>query len=97
MEAEPLVTAERPIPTPGENQIQVKVTVGGLNPHDEKARDTGRFIAGKLPGVLGNDVAGVVTALGSGVTSRRVGDHIVGHGSFAPGVPSERTAAVCCA
>ena len=81
----PLARAERPIPTPGENQIQVKVTVGGLNPHDEKARDTGLFIADNLPAVLGNDVAGVVTALGSGVTNRRVGDHVVGHAGFSSG------------
>jgi len=81
----PLVRTERPIPTPAENQIQVKVTVAGLNPHDEKARDTGLFIADKLPAVLANDVVGIVTALGSGVSTRRVGDRIVGHSGMVPG------------
>ena len=81
----PLTKTERPIPTPGENQVQVRVTVAGLNPHDEKARDTGLFIAKSLPAVLGNDVVGVITALGSGVTSRRIGDHVVGHAGFVPG------------
>jgi NADPH:quinone reductase-like Zn-dependent oxidoreductase len=81
----PLVRAERDIPTPAENQVQVKVTVAGLNPHDQKARDTGLFIADKLPAVLGNDVAGVVTALGPGVSDRRIGDHVVGQSNLAPG------------
>jgi NADPH2:quinone reductase len=81
----PLAITERQIPTPAENQVQVRVTVCGLNPHDEKARDTGLFIADKLPAVLGNDVSGVVTALGPGVSNRQIGDHVVGHSSLAPG------------
>src|SRR5207248_11252808 len=47
--------------------------------------------------VLGNDVTGVVIALGSGVSSRREGDHVVGHANIAPGSTPKRIAAVCCA
>ncbi|KAL2862496.1 zinc-binding alcohol dehydrogenase family protein [Aspergillus lucknowensis] len=89
-----------PIPEPGPNQVQVKVTVAGLNPHDAKARDYGLFIirdltpaiiAGSergiidLPCILANDAVGRVTKLGPGVTELAVGDRIVYQPSFAIG------------
>lgn len=73
------------IPTPNPNQVQLKVTVAGLNPHDQKARDTGLFIANDLPAVLANDVVGRVTAVGTDVTKYAVGDRIVLQGELAPG------------
>jgi NADPH2:quinone reductase len=81
-----LVT-DRPIPEPGANQVQVKVTVAGLNPHDEKSRSLGLFIADDLPSILTNDVVGKVTKLGQGVTDIAVGDRIVFQPTFAPGSP----------
>jgi len=75
----------RPIPTPGPNQIQIKVSIAGLNPHDQKARDTGLFIANNLPAVLTNDVVGKVTKLGPGVTEVKVGDRVVSQPAFTPG------------
>jgi NADPH:quinone reductase len=61
------------------------VNVAGLNPHDEKARDYGLFIANALPAVLANDAAGEVVALGPGVTKYQVGDRIVSHPGFGDG------------
>jgi NADPH2:quinone reductase len=51
-----------PIPQPGPKQIQVRVTVAGLNPHDQKGRDTGLFIKDNLPAILGADVVGLEMA-----------------------------------
>jgi NADPH2:quinone reductase len=81
----PLSLAQRPTPRPTSNQILIKVTVGGLNPHDQKARDTGLFIADSLPAVLGNDVVGTVAAVGSDVLTHRVGDRVVGQPTLEPG------------
>lgn len=53
------------------------VTVAGLNPHDQKARDAGLFIKDNLPAILGNDVTGVVTLVGPCVTKFKVGDRVV--------------------
>ncbi|KAB8235195.1 zinc-binding alcohol dehydrogenase family protein [Aspergillus alliaceus] len=94
------LVSDWPIPEPSTNQVQVRVTVAGLNPHDAKSRDWGLFIlrdlspvtkldqdpgATDLPSVLSNDVVGRVTKLGPGVTDLAVGDRIVYQPSFAPG------------
>ncbi len=83
----PLVlVSDRAIPEPQPNQIQVKVAVAGINQHDRKARDFGLFIAGKLPAVLTNDVAGKVTKVGENLTGEvKVGDRVVTHAGLAPG------------
>ncbi|KAH6880660.1 putative alcohol dehydrogenase [Thelonectria olida] len=76
---------DRAVPEPGPNQVQIKVTVAGLNPHDWKSRDTGLFISQSLPAVLANDVVGKVTKVGEGVADITVGDRIVSQAVFAPG------------
>jgi NADPH:quinone reductase-like Zn-dependent oxidoreductase len=82
----PLILVEdRIIAEPGPNQVQVKVGVAGINPHDGKARDIGLIIAGKLPAVLTNDVVGRVIKVGSGVTSISVGDRVVFQSGVTPG------------
>ncbi|KIV84513.1 hypothetical protein PV11_00288 [Exophiala sideris] len=82
----PLIfVTDHPVPQPGPGQVLIRVTVAGPNPHDQKARDTGLFIADSLPAILTNDVVGEVVALGSGVTKYSPGDHIVGQPGFAPG------------
>ncbi|OAL57186.1 putative alcohol dehydrogenase [Pyrenochaeta sp. DS3sAY3a] len=74
-----------PVPLPGSRQIQVKVAVAGLNPHDQKSRDLGFLINDNLPGIVGSDVVGVVTALGDDVKRFRVGERVVGQASIALG------------
>lgn len=71
-----------PIPQPGPNQIQLKVRVAGINPHDSKAATMGLFIKDNLPAVLTNDVVGIVTKLGPDVTGVEVGDRIVAQSGF---------------
>lgn len=72
----------RPIPEPLSGQILVKVTIAGLNPHDEKSQDWGLFANGKMPAVLAADVVGVVSKLGPDVTNFKIGDRVVTHASF---------------
>ena len=69
---------ERDIPEPGRGEVRVKVVVSGVNPTDWKSR------AGARPGspapfpevVPNQDGAGVVDAVGAGVTDLVVGDRV---------------------
>jgi NADPH2:quinone reductase len=70
-----------PVSRPGRNQVLLKVTVAGLNPHDEKTRQWGLF-APKLPSVIGNDLTGTVVALGPEVTRYQIGDRVVSQPEF---------------
>ncbi|KAI8632377.1 putative alcohol dehydrogenase [Xylariaceae sp. FL1651] len=76
------LVSDWPVPEPGTNQVQVKVTVAGLNSHDEKARNWGLIIGKNLPAILTHDVVGKVTKLGQGVTNLAVGDRIVFQSAF---------------
>ncbi|KAJ9654785.1 hypothetical protein H2198_006224 [Neophaeococcomyces mojaviensis] len=73
---------DRTTQEPGSGQVLIRVIISGPNPHDQKARDWGLFIASNLPAVLNNDVVGEVIALGPDVTRCAVGDHIVSHANF---------------
>ena len=66
-----------PVPTsePGPGQVAVKHTAIGLNYIDIYFR-TGLYKAPTMPATLGMEAAGIVTALGDGVTSLAVGDRI---------------------
>ncbi len=77
--ADVLHLAEIETPTPGPDQLQIRVAASGVNPADFKWRE-GMFrdtYPVQLPHVVGYDVAGTVTALGSGVTRFKVGDRLV--------------------
>lgn len=76
---------DRPVPQPEPSQVQIRVSIAGPNPHDQKARDTGLFIADDLPAIITNDVVGKITALGSNVTRFSVGDRIMSQAKLAPG------------
>jgi NADPH2:quinone reductase len=77
------------IPQPGPKQIQIRVTVAALNPHDQKGRDLGLFVKDDLPNILGSDIVGVVTVLGEGVTRFEIGDRVFGQGSLTRGSASK--------
>ena len=74
-----LVAAERPAPAAG--QVEVAVGASSINFADVLAA-FGRYptFDGKQP-QLGLDFAGVVTAVGPGVTEHRVGDEVGGFGA----------------
>ena len=68
--------ADTPVPEPGSGEVQVKVQAVGINPVDYKFRKNGPY--GDFPVILGWDVAGVVEALGPGVSEFNVGDEVFG-------------------
>ena len=67
-----------PAPTPGPDDILVRVHAAGLNPVDFKIRDGMlKVVQGyKMPVVMGNEFAGVVEACGTNVTGFSPGDRI---------------------
>ena len=70
--------AEVPEPTVGRRDVLVRVSAASINPLDTMTRngEFKRLIKRKRPFVLGHDVAGVVTAVGSDVRDVIVGDAV---------------------
>jgi NADPH:quinone reductase-like Zn-dependent oxidoreductase len=66
-------------PVPGAGEVLVRVYASGVNPLDTKIR-AGRAEHAKqpLPAVLGMDMAGIVEAVGKGVTGFKAGDEVFG-------------------
>ena len=79
-------------PAVGDHQVLVRVQAAGVNPADWAIMQGLPYIARPVYGtrrpkaaIRGTDVAGIVEAIGSGVTRFRVGDEVFGsaEGSFA--------------
>ncbi len=64
-------------PRPGKGQVQIEVRGSSINPADTKIRE-GKMLSLQFPATLGLDVAGVVTEVGEGVTTLKVGDKVYG-------------------
>lgn len=76
---EVLDLVEAPMPEPGLGQVRVRVQAAGLNPVDWKTfTNYAVAYAQPLPAGNGNDFAGVVDALGDGVTDFAIGDDVFG-------------------
>ncbi len=70
-----------PTPDPGPNEALIKQEAVGLNYIDVYFR-TGLYKAPSMPLIIGQEGAGVVTAIGSGVTDVAVGDRVAYAGSL---------------
>lgn len=57
-------------------EILVSLRAAGINPIDTKLRSRGTFHPDRLPSILGCDGAGIVEAIGAGVTKFKVGDEV---------------------
>lgn len=64
-----------PVPKPGPNQVLIKVGASGLCYTDVHLTD-GSMPIGDFPCVLGHEPCGEITALGEGVTTRKIGDRV---------------------
>jgi len=67
---------EIPTPQPGPNQVLVRNHAVGVNPVDTYLRSNTDNRGPKLPYTPGSDAAGVVEAVGSGVTTVKPGDRV---------------------
>jgi D-arabinose 1-dehydrogenase-like Zn-dependent alcohol dehydrogenase len=71
----PLRLVERPTPEPGPGEARVRIEACGVCGSDLFLQDGG-FGADRLPRVPGHEAAGVVDAVGEGVTEVSVGDQV---------------------
>ena len=73
-----LRAADVPEPEVGDGDVLVKVSAAGINPLDTMVRngEFKRLLKYQTPFVLGHDVAGVVTRVGSAVRDFQVGDEV---------------------
>jgi NADPH2:quinone reductase len=74
---ESLVVEERPSPQPGPGQVRVGVHACGVNFPDTLIIQGNYQFKPELPFSPGGEVAGVVQALGEGVTGFAVGDRVI--------------------
>lgn len=76
---EPSVLKLADIPEPtiqSPTEIIVRLKAAGINPIDTKLRSRGTFHPDRLPSILGCDGAGIVEAIGTGVTKFKIGDQV---------------------
>jgi NADPH:quinone reductase-like Zn-dependent oxidoreductase len=83
---EAATVVEVPVPEVHAGQVLVRVLAAGLNPLDNAiaAGLMTEMVRHDYPVVLGRDAAGIVEAVGGGVSGITVGDAVVGHVLFAP-------------
>lgn len=66
------------VPEPGPGQVRIKVKASGVNPYDWKLRMGLMPSSVTFPAGVGQDAAGVVSAVGEGVVGVQVGDDVFG-------------------
>lgn len=78
-----------PVPIPGPGEVVVRARAVAVNPIDAMGGIARRVVLPWLryPAVLGSDVAGEITALGSSTEDLQIGDRVVG---YAVGVEKSR-------
>jgi NADPH2:quinone reductase len=89
-----VVVEERPPPAPGPGQVVVDVRAAGVNYVDGLICEGRYQMKPPVPYVPGGEIAGVVSALGDGVTRLSVGDRVMamtGFGAFAEQVSVSAT------
>ncbi|MCV7350019.1 NADP-dependent oxidoreductase [Mycobacterium parmense] len=75
-----LYVADVEMPAPGPGEVVVEVRAAGINPGEAAIRSGAMhdMFPATFPSGQGSDLAGVVTAVGSGVTEFSVGDEVLG-------------------
>jgi alcohol dehydrogenase, propanol-preferring len=72
----PLAIEEVPLPTPGPGEVLVKIMASGVCHTDLHAADGDWPVKPALPFIPGHEGAGIVSALGAGVTGLKEGDAV---------------------
>jgi len=73
---QPLTIEGKPIPAPGPGEVLVEVRASGLCVSDLHIQD-GNIGTVRLPYTPGHEMAGIIAQVGEGVTSVKIGDHVV--------------------
>ncbi|QKF52691.1 zinc-dependent alcohol dehydrogenase family protein [Pseudomonas graminis] len=74
--AEVLKVEELPVALPAPGEVQVRVQAIGVTWYDVLWRQNLASSQARLPAGLGSEMAGVITAIGDGVTDLKVGDKV---------------------
>jgi NADPH:quinone reductase-like Zn-dependent oxidoreductase len=76
-----LYIADVPMPTAAPGEVVVEVRAAGINPGEAAIRSSALHdtFPATFPSGQGSDLAGVVTALGDGVTDFALGDEVLGY------------------
>ena len=74
-----------PAPEPGPGQVQVRIQAAAMNRLDVWVRNGWPGIRLEYPHIPGADGAGLVSAIGPGVTSWRAGDRVVINSNLSDG------------
>src|SRR6201991_3615534 len=74
---EMLVPEERPVPTPGQDELLVKVKAAGVNRPNVTQRMGNYPPPPGAPDIPGLEIAGEIAALGPGITRWKVGDRVM--------------------
>ncbi len=72
-------------PEPAAGEVRIAVAAAGTNPVDASNRADGSWARIEFPCIPGYDVAGVIDAVGAGVTDVSVGDNVMAMTSFPRG------------
>ena len=72
----PLSIEQVPVPTPGPGEVLVKIKASGVCHTDLHAADGDWPVKPKLPFIPGHEGAGIVAALGPGITGLKEGDAV---------------------
>lgn len=75
---EAVVIEDVPVPTPGEQEVLVRVSAAGVAPWDALIREGLSKVSPQPPLTLGSDLSGVVETVGKGVSGFAAGDEIYG-------------------
>jgi NADPH:quinone reductase len=75
-DASVLQVVQRPLEEPAEGEVRIRVVVSGVNPTDWKSRSGAFGGSPAEPTVPNHDGAGIVDAVGPGVTGIQAGDHV---------------------
>jgi NADPH:quinone reductase len=83
--AEVLAIDERPTPEPGPGQVRIRMAMATIHNHDLLTIAGKYGVKPSLPAVAGTEAAGIVDALGDGVTHLKTGQRVIvsGQGTWA--------------
>ena len=72
-------------PEPAAGEVRIAVAAAGTNPVDASNRADGSWAGIRYPFIPGYDVAGMIDAVGAGVSGVRIGDNVMAMTSFPRG------------